>query len=227
MTMDLYDYGTPVNISAPPKSEVYDGSKLLSAAAAGAGASAGSGRRRRRPDAGARAPTAKPFGRRRPGTIQEARDARLAGSGARSSAWGSLEATQRRRDARLRDLRGTQRRVAAAQRGRAARGDLGGRRQRAPVGHAAAGQPEGLPALAVRRVGEHEQRARRVQGEAAARRGGAGARGARGGGAASAARSKRCSAAAACISSSTCAQQRAPRVARGGTAPARRGPCAR
>lgn len=43
MTMDLYDYGTPVNISAPPKSEVYDGSKLLSAAAAGAGASAGSG----------------------------------------------------------------------------------------------------------------------------------------------------------------------------------------
>jgi hypothetical protein len=43
MTMDLYDYGTPVNISAPPKSEVYDGSKLLSAAASGAGASAGSG----------------------------------------------------------------------------------------------------------------------------------------------------------------------------------------
>ena len=49
MTMDLYDYGTPVNVSAPPKSEVYDGSKLLSAAASGstgAGASAGSGQTR-------------------------------------------------------------------------------------------------------------------------------------------------------------------------------------
>jgi hypothetical protein len=42
MNMDLYDYGTPVNVSAPPKSEVYDGSKLLSAGATGAGASAGS-----------------------------------------------------------------------------------------------------------------------------------------------------------------------------------------
>jgi hypothetical protein len=29
MNMDLYDYGTPVNVSAPPESEVYDASALI------------------------------------------------------------------------------------------------------------------------------------------------------------------------------------------------------
>ena len=40
MNMDLYDYGTPVNVSAPPQSEVYDASGMINSAA---GAGAGSG----------------------------------------------------------------------------------------------------------------------------------------------------------------------------------------
>jgi hypothetical protein len=40
MNMDLFDYGTPVSVSAPPESEVYDASELINSAA-GAGAGAG------------------------------------------------------------------------------------------------------------------------------------------------------------------------------------------
>ena len=40
MNMDLFDYGTPVKVSAPPESDVFDASEQLSAAASG-GAAAG------------------------------------------------------------------------------------------------------------------------------------------------------------------------------------------
>ena len=77
---------------------------------------------------------------------------------------GSLDGDPRAGDARLRDLVRAQRRAGARAAPPALRAaSSSGARQRAPVGDAAADDPERVPALAVGRVGEHEPRPRGVQ----------------------------------------------------------------
>ena len=208
--MDLYDYGTPVNISAPQVRGVL---RVKAAERRGGGRGCRGGLR---PDddvadRAAAGTDGEALGPRRP-----ARSRKRAMPSPGEAARGRARGVRWRRPTPTRragDLRGRQPDVTAVQRDRAARGDvLGGRRQRAPVGHAAAGQPEGLPSA--RRPASRRARAAggSMQGETGPGAGAAGGPGARGGDAATPARSKRCSVAAACISSSTCASSRAPRV---------------